>query len=180
MSEPLAWARWWFYPWNHAHDGWEELKSVRVDALCRAEHVRASIALNIAPSPPPPPHLTILRLALASNEQLQQMLALLGHICHSSFDGAVSEAQHLWCMRLSKAITVDTLLPSDADPLQLMLVWVDPAVWQRLRLRFAPQRVLQLEAQRPALHETHGRLDTLWKALVWRVTSPIDEDYRTP
>lgn len=54
MSEPLAWARWWFYPWNHAHDGWEEPKSVRVDALCRAEHVRASIALNITPSPPPP------------------------------------------------------------------------------------------------------------------------------
>lgn len=177
-NEALAWAQWWFSPWRQAHEEWDELSQcVGLDDLWRAQHSRASVALNIAPCLPLPPQGAVLQLALASAEQLQQMLALLGHICHRPVDGAVSDAQHLWCLRLSKAITVEALLPGDADPLHLLQAWVEPTVWQRLRLRFPPQRVRRLEYQQLALEDTRGRLDTLWKALVWRVISPNDEDF---
>ncbi|MEX5553298.1 type III secretion protein [Pseudomonas pergaminensis] len=139
MNEALAWAQWWFSPWSQAHEEWDELSQcIGLDDLWRAQHSRASVALNIAPCLPLPPQGAVLQLALASAEQLQQMLALLGHICHRPVDGAVSDAQHLWCLRLSKAITLEALLPGDADPLHLLQAWVEPAVWQRLRLRFPP------------------------------------------
>lgn len=178
MNETLAWVRWWFFPWSHAHEEWGACSQYSgLEALWRAEHVRASADLNISASLPQPPQATVLGLALASAEQLQELLVLLGHISHRPVDGEVSDAQHRWCLRLSKAIAVEALLPSDADPLHLLRAWVEPAVWQRLRLRFAPQRVLHLEAQHFAIDDIHGRLDTLWKALVWRITPSADDGF---
>lgn len=177
MSEQLAWAQWWAIPWEDSHADWQVLDQDCVDALSRAQHKRISKLLGIEPCLPPPPHTTVLRLALASTEQLKQMLALLGNTCHRPIDGAVSEIQHLWCLRLSKALNPEALLHPDDDPLQLLRAWINPAIWQRLRLRFSRSRVLKLEETHAALEDAHSRLDTLWQAIVWRVTTTSGENF---
>ncbi|MFL1544106.1 type III secretion protein [Pseudomonas sp. O39] len=177
MSEQRAWAQWWALPWEASHADWRVLDQKSVDALCRAQHTRISKLLGIEPCLPPPPHTTVLRLALASTEQLNQMLALLGNTCHRPLDGTVSDIHHLWCLRLSKALSPEALLQPDDDPLQLLRAWVPPAIWQRLRLRFSRPRVQQMEATSHSLEDAHSRLDTLWQAIVWRVTTTRDEDF---
>lgn len=177
MNEPLAWAHWWAIPWRDSHADWRVLEQDSVAALSRAQHVRVSTLLGIEPCLPAPLHATVLRLALASTEQLTQMLALLGNTCHRPLDGAVSETQHLWCLRLSKALNPEAMLHADDDPLQLLRAWVSPAIWQRLRLRFSRPRVLKLEETHAALEDAHSRLDTLWQAIVWRVTTTSGEDF---
>ncbi|MEO8490605.1 type III secretion protein [Pseudomonas sp.] len=177
MSEQLAWAQWWAIPWQHSHADWQVLDQQSVDALSRAGHMRISRLLGIAPCLPPSPHPTVLRLALASTEQLNHMLALLGNTCHRPIDGTVSEPQHLWCLRISKALKPETLLQPDDDPLQLLRAWLTPAIWQRLRLRFSRPRVLKLEETHASLEDAHSRLDTLWQAIVWRVTTTSGDDF---
>jgi len=103
------------------------------------------------------------------------MLALLSDTCHRPIDGVLSENQHLWCLSLSKALNPNTVLSHDDDPLQLLRAWVDPTVWQRLRLRFARHRVLALEQKNADFYDVHNRLDILWQAVVWRVTTTNDE-----
>ncbi len=50
---------------------------------------------------------------------------------------------------------------------------VQPAspVWQRLRLRFCFARVLELERSHRPYAGDASRLDTLWQAVVWRMTT---------
>lgn len=177
MSEHRAWAQWWALPWEASHADWRVLDQDSVDALRRAQHARISKLLGIAPCLPPPPHTSVLRLALASTEQLNQMLALLGNTCHRPIDGPVSDIHHQWCLRLSKALSPEALLQPEDDPLQLLRAWVSPAIWQRLRLRFSRPRVQQMEATSYSLEDAHSRLDTLWQAIVWRVTTTSDEDF---
>ena len=108
------------------------------------------------------------------------MLSLLSHTCHLSLDNSLSSSEDLWCLRLSKALNPEALLFADDDPLQLLRAWVDPAVWQRLRLRFPSQRVVQLERKARVLEDAHSRLDTLWQAIVWRITTPPQEESQPP
>lgn len=104
------------------------------------------------------------------------MLSLLNHTCQLSLDNSLSGSEHLWCLRLSKALNPEALLFADDDPLQLLRAWVDPAVWQRLRLRFSSQRVVRLEHKPRVQEDAHSRLDTLWQAIVWRITTPPHEE----
>jgi ABC-type dipeptide/oligopeptide/nickel transport system ATPase subunit len=69
------------------------------------------------------------------------------------------------------------LLSDNDDPLQLLRAWVEPTVWQRLRLRFARHRVLALEQNTHTFEDPHSRLDTLWQAVVWRITTTTNEEY---
>lgn len=176
MNEHLAWAQWWALPWQAAHPDWLLADLVDIpSSLWRSHHAQANLVLGIEPCLPLAPSDTELRLALASSTQLDLMLALLENTCRPLFDGGLSEEQHLWCMRLSKALHQDALLAAAEDPLHLLQVWVRPVIWQRLRLRFPRQRVLGLETRPTPADDAHNRLDTLWQAVIWRVTTPQGE-----
>lgn len=171
VSEQLAWAQWWAFAWKSAHEDWRAAdKYPAINALYRSRMLATSTLAGIAPCLPPAPHPAVLRLVLASTEQLNLLLALI----HSTFSPAtaapLSEAHHQWCMRLSKALPPDMLLPND-DPLQLLRSWVKPATWQRLRLRFPCERVLEMEKRTLSFENGHSRLNTLWQAVVWRITA---------
>jgi hypothetical protein len=70
------------------------------------------------------------------------------------------------------------LLPND-DPLQLLRSWVKPTTWQRLRLRFPCDRVLEMEKRTLSLENGHSRLNTLWQAIVWRITTMTNDNQPT-
>ncbi|NWC93855.1 MULTISPECIES: type III secretion protein [unclassified Pseudomonas] len=171
MSERLAWAQWWAFPWKSAHEDWRAAdKHPAINALYRTGVLATSTLAGIAPCLPPAPHPAVLRLVLASTEQRNLLLALI----HSTFSPAsaapLSEEHQQWCTRLSKALPPDMLLPHD-DPLQLLRSWVKPATWQRLRLRFPYERVLEMEKRTLSFENGHSRLNTLWQAVVWRITA---------
>ncbi|AZF56629.1 hypothetical protein C4J84_0730 [Pseudomonas sp. R11-23-07] len=165
----LAWARWWAAPWLYAHADW---KSTHTHAALVDIHRRGLVATGthygITPCLPTMPDPALLQLAIASCEQLELGLALIDGICRPSYAAALDEHHLLWCNSLSKALCLDIVQP-DKDPLQLLRAWIPPAAWQRLRLRFARRRVLDLEEMPLALNGSHSRLDTLWHAVVWRI-----------
>lgn len=170
MSEHLAWAQWWAFPWKYAHDDWKGDKHPAIDAFHHNGCSAPASLTGIAPCLPPAPHPTVLRLALASTEQLNLALTLVHDTFNPQAATPLSDSHHLWCMRLSKALPPAMLAP-DADPLQLLHSWVDPTTWQRLRLRFPRERVHQVEQQNLSLENGSSRLNTLWQAVVWRVTT---------
>ncbi|BDB17535.1 hypothetical protein cym2001_09000 [Pseudomonas sp. CYM-20-01] len=123
---------------------------------------------------PPTPPSTVLHLALASEEQLSLALTLVQRTFCTEPAMPLSDSHHLWCMRLSKALPPDLLLPS-LDPLQLLHSWVEPTTWQRLRLRFSRERVQRVEENNTSFEHVNSRLNTLWQAIVWRITTWADD-----
>jgi hypothetical protein len=178
MSEHLAWARWWACPWAGAQSKWGVLGSrTNSTALYRSRHTSVSTALAIEPCLPPIPSSALLRLVFASAQQRELMLTLIDSILRPINEPSLNEDQYLWCLRLAKAVPPDPLLLSAEDPLQYLRAWVEPAVWQRLRVAFTHKRVLDLE-RHPMLADNHGRLNTLWQAAIWRATSITSDDAR--
>lgn len=170
MSERLAWAEWWAFPWEHAHEDWRGDKYPSISVLYHSRRSAPDGLTSIAACLPPAPHPTVLRLALASTEQLNLALTLVHGTFNPEAAPPLSESQHLWCMRLSKALP-PTMLSPDADPLQLLSSWIEPDTWQRLRLRFPRNRVCAVEKSNISLENSSSRLNTLWQAVVWRVTT---------
>ena len=170
MRENLAWAQWWAFPWDYAHEDWKSDKYPVIQALYRSRKIVPAELTGVVTCLPAPPQPTVLRLALASTEQLDLALRLVHDTFNPEAAGSLSDNHHLWCMRLSKALPPAMLAP-DADPLQLLHSWVDPTTWQRLRLRFPRERVRQVEQQNVSLENGSSRLNTLWQAVVWRVTT---------
>lgn len=167
----LAWARWWAAPWLYAHEGWIAVdKQQALNELCQARRVLKGTIFAVTPCLPPAPQPTLLQLALAPADQLELVLALINSTCRPAHTSEIDESHLLWCRRLSKALPSDMLPPED-DPLHLLRVWVTPPIWQRIRLRFPPQRVLNLEQRGLLADAPHSRLDTLWQAVVWRATA---------
>jgi hypothetical protein len=120
----------------------------------------------------------VLGLALASREQFDLAIALLELTCHPNVDSPLYDEHRKWCERLAKALHPDALLQPENDPLQLLRAWVEPAVWQRLRLRLPPDRVQALETTHLPIDDAHGRLNTLWQAIVWRIEATGSETNR--
>ncbi len=165
----LLWAQWWAAPWLHAHEDWKTVKKyAALVELHRSGQVVTGTHYGVAPCLPPVPDPTVLQLAVASMKQLDLGLALIDGICRPTYATALDEHHHQWCNSLSKALPVDILQP-DNDPLQLLRVWISPATWQRIRLRFPRRRVLDLEEKTLTLNGSHSRLDTLWHAVIWRM-----------
>ncbi|MDP9032785.1 MAG: type III secretion protein, partial [Pseudomonadota bacterium] len=104
-----------------------------------------STALAITPCLPPSPSPALLHLVQASPPQRDRMLTLIGSVCQPVRDHLLEEDEYLWCQRLAKALPADSRVLNTDDPLQYLRAWVEPAVWQRLRLGFANQRVVDLE-----------------------------------
>lgn len=179
MSEQLDWAKWWIFPWQFSHPSWSALGEKReLEAIFRSHPAAVGRTLNIDPCLPSAPDAAILRLALASFEQIELMLALVNGICCSAADTVLNEEQHLWCMRLAKALNPDALMANNDDPLRLLRSWVGATIWQRLRLRFVRQRVLELENKTDLPEDTFSRLDTLWHAVIWRMTPMTSNNSR--
>lgn len=170
MNEHLAWAQWWAFPWKYAHEDWKGDKYSWIDALHHNRHLVRGSLMGVAACLPPAPNVTVLRLALASNEQLNLALTLVHDTFNPEVAHPLSDSDHLWCIRLSKALPPAMLSPN-ADPLLLLHSWLEPTTWQRLRLRFSRKRVHEIEQSNTGLENASGRLNTLWQAVVWRVTS---------
>ncbi|WP_178114434.1 MULTISPECIES: type III secretion protein [unclassified Pseudomonas] len=168
MSDAQTWAQWWAYPWTVSSPEWGVPGALK--PLYRSQHWLLGKKLSIAPCLPTPPNLALLRLIYGSPGQRELMLALIESICHPKSSSQLSEEHQLWCQRLAKALPPCSPLSEEQDPLRLLREWVPLPTWQRLRLSFPRQRVIELE-QIPWLSDAHGRLDTLWQAAIWRATS---------
>ena len=179
MSEDLSWATWWALPWKHAHIDWlTQTGFVDAAALSRSHHRRVSSLFGIEPELPPAASSALLHLVLSSAQQRDLVLILVNEVYNAPHDKRLNQEQLLWCQRLAKALPPGPASSSIDDPLQYLRAWVAPAIWQRLRVCFARPRVLELE-RHPKPADTHGRLDTLWQATVWRATSPtVDNTLR--
>lgn len=179
MNNHLLWVRWWARPWE-THQSDREvigLYTASID-LCRSQHERVSTALAIKPCLPPFPSPALMQLVQASPRQRDRMLTLISSIYQPTLSHSLNDSEYLWCQSLAKALPSDPSMPNVEDPLQYLRAWVEPAVWQRLRLGFAPQRVLDVE-KRSVLPDSHGRLNTLWQAVIWRVASMTNDDVNT-
>lgn len=175
----LAWVQWWATPWLYSSEDWRTVdEHAALSMLYHSRHLRVGKIYGVAPCLPPTPQPTLLQLALASPDQLDLVLALIDSTCRPTYASALNENLQQWCNRLSKALPPDMLLPDDA-PLQLLRTWVNPATWQRIRLRFPRRRVLDLEKKSLALGDSYSRLDTLWHAVVWRIAT-INSDGKAP
>lgn len=171
MREHLTWVQWWAFPWKCAHEDWRGDKYRVFMTLYHCGQSAPISLTGVAPCLPPAPHPTVLRLALASTEQLNLAMALVHNTFSPQAATLLSDSHHLWCLRLSKAFPPAMLSP-DADPLQLLHNWVDPDIWKRLRLRFPRERVREVERINvPIEKNAVSRLNTLWQAVAWRATA---------
>ncbi|AZE82139.1 type III secretion protein HrpD [Pseudomonas orientalis] len=175
LDEHLAWARWWAFPWESAHEDWKGNDYPALESLFRRGQSAPHTLTGYAACLPADPHTTVIRLALASREQLNLMLALVHDIFNPEDSALLTDSHHQWCKRLSKALP-PAILPPGSDPLRLLHSWVEFATWQRLRLRFSRKSVVEVETANLALGVTGNRLDTLWQAVVWRATTLDSED----
>ncbi|WP_416364427.1 type III secretion protein [Pseudomonas sp. NFX183] len=176
MSDDLSWVKWWAFPWRNAHIDWlTQTGFVETAALSRAYHRRVSSLFGIAPELAPPTSPALLQWVLSRAQQRDLALTLVNEVYNAPHDSRLNQEQLLWCQRLAKALPTGSAPVNVDDPLHYLRAWVAPNVWQRLRLNFARPRVLALE-QHSRLADTHGRLDTLWKATIWRATSTAVDD----
>ena len=176
MSEELAWAHWWACPWEQAHSDWQTTPTLTLPkALARHHHARLSTLFQIEPCLPPLPTPALLQLAQADTAQRDLTLMLVNGVCYPSQEPRLDDEHNLWCQRLIKALSPNPISVNTDAPLHYLRAWVDPAVWQRLRLGFSRGRVLELE-QHPRLLDNGSRMNTLWQAAIWRAISATNND----
>lgn len=178
LHDHLAWARWWAFPWESAHEDWKGSDYAAIETLFRRGQSAPDKLTGYAACLPADPNTTVIHLALASKDQLNLMLALVHGTFTPRGSTLLSDSHHQWCMRLSKAL-LPAMLPPGSDPLQLLHSWVEPTTWQRIRLRFAHKYVAEVEAKKLPFEFTGNRLDTLWQAVVWRATTLASDDVPT-
>ncbi|WDU61594.1 type III secretion protein [Pseudomonas poae] len=167
--ESLAWAQWWARPWLGSLHAWPPFDPALSywKTLFQSQHAAMGAALEIEPCLPIEPPPALLQLVLQHAAQRDLVLALVGGVYHMKSDTPLSQDHQLWCARLSKALVTYPVQTDTEDALQCLRAWVDPKVWQRLRLSFDRSRVLTLE-RTPRLRDFHDKLDTVWKAAIWR------------
>lgn len=179
MSEALRWAQWWAHAWEHSHTDWAPkdfptTNLQQLGSLARASHATLAKAFAIAPCVPPtlhPAQLTAqLGLALADTDQWEAVLQWIAAIYLPDTNSPLSKDQNLWCQRIAKALHIEEWPAPSDDPLHLLRAWVAPETWQRLRLRFAQRRILEIE-QTPLPVLPQAKLDMLWQAVVWKALS---------
>ncbi|WP_297844564.1 type III secretion protein [Pseudomonas sp.] len=170
------WVRWWCCTWHWAHPDWQTQFASgpgedmhRYDAVARSQHNRFLLSVGISPGQPPPPNNDVLQWLALTEQQQQEALALIQMICFSrtpspSVD-AVSHEQ--WCRRVAKALRPGVWLsPTVVDVRELLGAWLGDAYWSRLRLAWPPGVVDETPSHAPV-----NKLNTLWQAVLWRVTN---------
>lgn len=168
------WIQWWCAPWQWAHPGWVE-RFVEgggwpledVESLLRGRHSAFLASVGIAPSQPPMPVDGVLQWVLLSAEQQDLALRLAASIGFGRVvDASEDAAYEPWCRGVAKALRPGAWLePELCDARVLLAAWAGEACWARLRLRWAPQAVPLSVSDLPG-----HKLQTLWQAVLWRVT----------
>ena len=172
MNDTDRWLQWWAFPWRYAHPHWAPLDASHAEV--RSLHASASTGFGIAPCLPCLPAASLRQLALAPLSHYDALLQRVEHICRPTLPTTLDAAEHLWCQRLGKALRPQGWLEPADDVLQLLRAWVEPSVWQRLRLRFAPARIEALELK-PVPPISAAKLLTLWQTVLWHKL-PADKE----
>lgn len=172
MNEARTWVRWWAFAWHHAHPDWEgdflaTLPTRQRQKIALNHHVAASKCFNISPCLPCHPSAALCQLVFAKPGQHELTLAIAHAICRPAQPTGLDSVQTLWCQRLAKALRPSNWLDDDDDVLQLLRAWVEPAVWQRMRLRYSKKRVITLE-KKAVFSIPLVKLETLWQAALWQ------------
>lgn len=174
----VRWVRWWCAAWQNAHPDWQaQAALVQQAASCpHSRHALLSQAHGIVATQPPPPHQGLLQWLDLAESQRQRALQLARQICAAApcEQTATQDADSDWCRSLGKALRPGLWLPTTAlDPRLLLGAWAGPLCWSRLCLQWPPEALDTPPQELPA-----KRLDTLWSAILWRVTQaePVHAD----
>ncbi|NWA02076.1 type III secretion protein [Pseudomonas gingeri] len=176
MNE-LDWINWWCCTWRWAHPGWRlqllaahGLDTGHASALAGSRHAELLEALGVMPSQPPPVDADVALWLSLTAEQREQALLLARSICCAPFphQPTVAERHGQWCRSLAKALRPGLWLDQPTvDARVLLASWLGAPFWSRLRLAWAPGESLEPLADLP-----RQKLDTLWRAVLWRVATP--------
>ncbi|AMB87260.1 hypothetical protein AWM79_18960 [Pseudomonas agarici] len=176
MNE-LDWINWWCCTWRWAHPDWRSglLAAHGLDgdhdaALASSRHAALMSALGVTPCQPPPLDANVALWLSLTVEQREQALLLARSICAASVANqpTVPERHGHWCRSLAKALRPGLWLDhSNVDPRVLLASWLGAPFWSRLRLAWAPGEQLE-----PLVDLPRHKLDTLWRAVLWRVDTP--------
>ncbi|MBV4368608.1 type III secretion protein HrpD [Erwinia phyllosphaerae] len=178
QEQALDWLHWWQQGWwQQAHGSWQSaFFSLPPDSqqMLAWQHPQAVAAGFAVPyTLPPEPEARILALASFSDDRWQRLLALLAACCAPQLTlPQLTAADLIWCRRLAKALRCESWLsaacfqPWTTGGL-LLLRCLHPQSWPRLRLRFPPEWVKQLE-EYPLLTLPPSRLAALYDAAIWQ------------
>nr|WP_241667658.1 type III secretion protein [Pseudomonas caspiana] len=171
------WVNWWCGTWHWAHPGWhaqmlsaQGLEAGACDAVARSRQADLLASLGVVPSQPPVLDANVVLWLSLNTEQRQQALVLAKSICCAAVgaEATVSVRHDLWCRSLAKALRPGLWLdPQATDMRPLLGAWLGPMFWPRLRLGWAPGDVGELATDLPP-----NKLETLWRAVLWRVSTP--------
>ncbi|MEO4017655.1 type III secretion protein [Pseudomonas rossensis] len=172
-----AWVEWWCCSWRWAHPEWQaQLSTVaglgagNWGAIAHSRHADLLRSIAIDPSQPPAICEDLMRWLALSPLQKDTALSLAGRVCFSSRHSAPlsNESHDLWCQRFAKALRPGLWLDPGVEDERLLLgAWLGEVCWSRLRLTWAPGEVGE-----PLAHLPSSKLQTLWQAVLWRVTTP--------
>ncbi|RMT49575.1 Type III secretion protein HrpD [Pseudomonas syringae pv. solidagae] len=122
-------------------------------------------SVGIMPSQPPMPAEPVLNWLALTPVQRDQALDLAQRICFSRNESDAHDGQ--WCWALTKALRPGVWLELEHEDARLLLgAWLGPEYWPRLRLAWAPDEVADSTCSAP-----ENKLQTLWQAVLWRVTA---------
>jgi hypothetical protein len=124
---------------------------------------------------PPEPDDRVLQWLALDTAQNELALMLVGHICSPEQSGpATLHGHEAWCRSVAKALRPGLWLHGHtADPRLLLGAWLGVRYWPRLRLHWPLDSLDDLAGHSQLLSAiTLSKLQTLWPAVLWRVTAP--------
>ncbi|KAA8712118.1 hypothetical protein [Pseudomonas cannabina] len=165
------WVSWWCNPWQWAHPAWRSrfaegcgLSVSDCDALMTSRHGLFLQAMGIEPTQPPAPTEVLSRWLALTVSQQDHALDLARRVC---FAKEAEGADGQWCQGLAKALRPAMWLQPDSQDERLLLgAWLGPDYWPRVRLFWAPGEVAESLCDVP-----QNKLQTLWQAILWRITA---------
>jgi len=166
------WVHWWCNPWRWAHPAWQSrfadvcgLSISDCDALLTSRHGMFLQSLGIEPAQPPAPTESMSRWLALTASQRDRALELARCICFAQSEAEGADGQ--WCRGLTKALRPAVWLQADSQDERLLLgAWLGPDCWSRARLFWAPGEVAESLCDVP-----QNKLQTLWQAVLWRITA---------
>lgn len=167
-----VWTRWWCNPWQWAHPAWQlrfaEQHGLAIQAchsIMNSRHNMFVRSLGIQPSQPPEPFEPLASWIALTPSQRDKALVLATLICFSQTETEGPDGQ--WCRALTKALRPGVWLAPEVVDVRLLLgAWVGREYWSRLRLAWPPGEVDDQPCEAP-----DNKLQTLWQAILWRVTA---------
>ncbi|MFC6478787.1 type III secretion protein [Pseudomonas asuensis] len=175
------WTQWWCNAWEEAHPTWKARFSEQVGlplSICEqlAQH-RCEAFMSFAEittEQPPEPDDRVLQWLTLNAAQNELALMLVDHICSSGHSDLPTLDEHdVWCRSVAKALRPGLWLHGHtADPRLLLGVWLGVRYWPRLRLYWPLDSLSDLAGHSLLLNAAAvSKLQTLWPAVLWRVTA---------